>query len=112
MKKSVSLLENPEFDEKHPSIQILVETVTSKEIRILFREGQILREHRTPFPIVILIFKGAVNFGIQGERVTLEEGDLIALETGMLHDLVARKESIIRLSLSRKMDIENLKKRN
>lgn len=98
--KIASLTQNLFYNEKKPSIQVLLETKTSKEIRILFKKGQHMKEHKTPFPIVVQVFKGAIDFGVQGAIQHLEAGSLIALEGQVPHDLTATEDSIIRLSLS------------
>lgn len=98
--KIASLTQDLIYNDKKPSIQTLLETKTSKEIRILLKKGQHMKEHKTPFPIVVQIFKGAIDFGIQGVIQHLEAGSLIALEGQVPHDLTATEDSIIRLSLS------------
>jgi quercetin dioxygenase-like cupin family protein len=108
--KIASLMHDLVYDEKKPSITILIETENSKEIRIVFKKGQLLKEHKTPFPIIVEIFSGAVNFGVNGTVQQLENGKLIALEGGVPHDLEALEDSIVRLSLSKKDDLERVKR--
>lgn len=105
-----SLTEDLVYDDKKPSIRILLETETSKEIRITFKKGQLMKEHKTPFPIVVEIFKGAITFGVNGTEQHLTAGKLIALEGGVPHDLKALEDSIVRLSLSKKDSIERVQK--
>lgn len=76
-----SLLNALDFGSEKPAISVLFETATSKEIRIVFAKNQQLKEHKTPFPIVVEIVRGAIDFGVSGEKHTLVVGDLIALET-------------------------------
>ncbi|GGG39736.1 cupin domain-containing protein [Bizionia arctica] len=101
--KVASLVYNLEYNETKPAIQVLMETETGKEIRIAFKEGHVMKEHKTPFPIVVEVFEGAIDFGVNGEVHHLKKGDLIALEGGVPHDLTAIKTSTVRLSLN-KMD--------
>lgn len=105
-----SLTKDLDYDDKKPSIRILLETETSKEIRIAFKKGQLMKEHKTPFPIVVEIFKGAISFGVNGTEHHLTSGNLIALEGGVPHDLKALEDSIVRLSLSKKDAIERVQK--
>ena len=104
-----SLIKDLVYNDKKPSISILIETEVSKEIRIVFKEGQQMREHKTPFPIVVEVFKGAIDFGVNGEKQHLVVGSLIALDGNIPHDLTALKDSIVRLSLSKKDDLERVK---
>lgn len=98
--KTASLSNNVEYHESRPTIKVLLESETGKEIRIAFREGQVMKKHKTPFPIVVEIFEGSIDFGVNGDVHTLKKGDLIALEGDVPHDLIALKDSIVRLSLN------------
>lgn len=99
--KLASLVNDLEYNETRPSIQVLMETEAGKEIRIAFNEGQVMKEHKTPFPIVVEIFEGAIDFGVNGEIHNLKKGDLIGLEGAVPHDLKAVEKSIVRLSLNK-----------
>jgi len=99
--KLASLTNNLQYHESRPTIQVLMETEAGKEIRIAFQKDQVMKEHRTPFPIVVEIFEGAVDFGVNGEIHNLKKGDLICLEGGVPHDLRARETSTVRLSLNK-----------
>lgn len=99
--KLASLVNDLQYNESRPTIQVLMDTDAGKEIRIAFKEGQVMKEHKTPFPIVVEIFEGAIDFGVNGEIHNLKKGDLIALEGGVPHDLLAIKISTVRLSLNK-----------
>lgn len=99
--KVASLIDNLQFNEDRPTIQVLLDTESGKEIRIAFKEGQVMKEHKTPFPIVVEIFEGAIDFGVNGEVHSLKKGDLLALEGGVPHDLKAMAVSTVRLSLNK-----------
>lgn len=98
---TASLTKNVEYNESRPAIQVLMETETGKELRIAFKEGQVMKKHHTPFPIVVEIFEGSIEFGVNGEVHTVNKGDLLALEASVPHDLKALKDSIVRLSLNK-----------
>jgi len=99
--KTASLINNIEHNEKRPAIQVLLETESGKEIRIAFKKGQVMKEHKTPFPIMVEIFEGSITFGVNGDVHTLSKGDLITLEGNVPHDLTAIVDSIVRLSLNK-----------
>ena len=87
-------------------MSIIVTTISTKEIRIALKKGQVMKEHKTPFPIVVEIFEGSIDFGVNGETHKLSKGDLITLEGNVPHDLNSTADSIVRLSLS-KLDNTN-----
>ncbi|MDN3724715.1 cupin domain-containing protein [Aequorivita sp. SDUM287046] len=99
--KVASLTDDIQYHESRPTIQVLMETETGKEIRIAFKKDQIMKEHKTPFPIVVEIFEGAIDFGVNGTIHNLKRGDLIALDGGVPHDLRAIETSTVRLSLNK-----------
>ncbi|WP_298879039.1 AraC family ligand binding domain-containing protein [uncultured Polaribacter sp.] len=96
-----SFLENIEFKDNKPAVSILMETDFSKEIRIVFKKGQVMKDHKAPFTIIVQVIKGSIDFGIKEELLLLNEGDLISLESNVLHNLKAKEESVVRLTLSK-----------
>jgi quercetin dioxygenase-like cupin family protein len=103
-----SLIEDLVYDNKKISIKTLLETESSKEIRITFSKGQILKEHKTPFPIIVEVYKGEIAFSVNGSVQNLNAGNLLALEGGVPHSLTALENSIVRLSLSKRDSAERV----
>lgn len=101
MKKS-NILQDLNYNEDKPAISVLFETESTKEIRIVFKKGQLMKEHKTNFPITVEIFEGDLNFGVSDEIYKLKKGDLVALDGGIPHDLNAITDCIVRLTLSKK----------
>lgn len=99
--KIASLTDKLEYQEKRPVVQLLMDTDNGKEIRIVFKDGQVMKKHRTPFSIVVEVHEGAIDFGVENDILALKKGDLIALEGNIPHDLTAKKDSIVRLSLNK-----------
>lgn len=99
--KKTSLTENVIYNENKVAISVLFETETTKEIRVVFKENQLMKEHKTKFPITVEIFEGAIDFGVDGTIHKLVKGDLVSLEASVPHDLIAVKDSIVRLTLSK-----------
>lgn len=107
--KTASLLNDLEFNEKKPAVKVLLDTESSREIRIAMKKGQVMKEHKTPYPIVVELFDGVISFGVNGEVHTINRGDLLTLEGNVPHDLRAEEDSIVRLSLSKSDTAERVK---
>lgn len=107
--KTASLLKDLEFNDKKPAVQVLLDTESSREIRIAMKTGQVMKEHKTPYPIVVELFEGAISFGVNGEVHKIKRGDMLTLEGNVPHDLTAEEDSIVRLSLSKSDTVERVK---
>lgn len=110
MIQTTSLLTDLEFNDTKPAIKVLLESDYSKEIRIAFNKGQLMKAHKTGFPITVEMFEGALNFGVDGKVLQLKKGDIISLPPNEVHDLEATEKSIVRLTLSKKDSIDRVKK--
>ena len=99
--KAASLYQEFKFNENKPALKVLFETPFTKEIRILMKNGQSMKEHRSSFPIVVEIVDGEIDFGVNRNIHHLKKGELIALDGNVPHDLKAKKDSIIRLTLTK-----------
>ena len=100
---SANILKDVIYGDKKPAISILLETATSKEIRIAFDTDQHMKEHQTPHPITVEMVEGNLDFGVEGAVHNLVKGDILSLDGGVPHDLRAKSKCIVRLTLS-KMD--------
>lgn len=107
--KLASFTKDVMYHDTRPTIQVMLNTDAGKEIRIAFRKGQVMKEHQTPFPIVVQVFEGAIDFGVKGEIQHLKQGDMIALSGGIPHDLTAKDDSLVRLSLSTADSVKRVK---
>ncbi|WP_432221339.1 cupin domain-containing protein [Flavobacterium sp. TMP13] len=108
--KTASLRTDLQYNEDKVSIKVMMETETSKEIRILFRKGQTMKEHKAGYPITVEIHEGTITFGVEGEKMVLKTGDLISLDANVPHDLLAQEDSIVRLTLSKSDNVERVAK--
>ena len=95
-----NLYDNLEFKDDKPAVTVIFQTAFSKEIRILLKKGQLMKEHKAPNPIVIELFEGEVQFGVEGKTFDLKKGDILTLDANVPHDLLAKADSIVRLTLS------------
>ena len=97
-----------EYNDAKVRTQLILETAFSKEIRILLKKGQSMREHKAPFPIVVHLLEGSIDFGIAGQNNRLEKGAILTLEGNTPHDLYAHEDSMVRLTLSKQDKVERV----
>ncbi|HLS30878.1 MAG TPA: hypothetical protein VK021_08485 [Flavobacteriaceae bacterium] len=109
--KTASILNDLDYNENGnaPKISLLMISHLGKEIRILFKKGQYMKEHFTPSPVLIEVYEGKVEFGSEQGVQTLERGDMISLKGGVRHDLTAFEDSIVKLSLHKNDSYESIK---
>jgi len=99
--KKVNIYENLVYSDVKVQITPLMNTDSSKEIRIVFKKDQIMKDHHTPHPIAVEIVEGEIDFGVKEEVFTLIKGDIVSLEASVVHNLKATQDSIVRLTLSK-----------
>lgn len=98
-----------QFTDERVKISVVLETSFSKEIRVAFKKGQVMKEHKTAYPIAVHLLKGSIEFGVEGSKHQLKEGDILTLEGNIPHDLFANEESVVRLTLSKLDTVERVK---
>jgi quercetin dioxygenase-like cupin family protein len=98
------------FDNEKIVTRVILETSFSKEIRILLKQGQIMKEHKAPFPIIVHILEGEINFGALGRLHLLKKGAIVTLLGNVPHDLSANKDSVVRLTISKLDDAQRVEK--
>ncbi|MFF2087365.1 hypothetical protein ACFVVM_26625 [Nocardia sp. NPDC058176] len=73
-------------------------------VRISFRQGQLLDEHRAPGPILITCVSGLIDLDITTptpESHLLEPHTTIYVPAGAPHRLLAREDTVIHVTLHR-----------
>jgi len=107
--KVASFLENIIFNSDKPALSLLQDTEFSKEIRIVFKKGQLMEDHQAPFAIIVQVIQGSIDFGVANEVTQLNAGDLVSLKPHEVHNLSAKVDSVVRLSLSKLDSVKRVK---
>jgi len=97
--KTASFFTDLEFSDESVVITPMLDSDFGKEIRIAFKEGQVMKEHKTKFPIAVMTLRGSIEFSVGDKMFVLNAGDVITLEGNVMHELKATEESVVRLSL-------------
>ena len=93
--KTAAFLNDIQYNEEKVAISLLLETDFSKEIRIVFKKNQVMKDHKAPFAIIVQVVKGIIDFGVHNEIHQLNTGDMVALKAHEVHNLLAVEESIV-----------------
>ncbi|WP_028888484.1 AraC family ligand binding domain-containing protein [Tenacibaculum ovolyticum] len=107
--KVASFLKDIKFSDHKPAVSLLLDTDFSKEIRVVFKKGQVMEDHQAPFAIIVQVVKGSIDFGVNNEVKQLSIGDIISLKPQVVHNLIAIEESIVRLTLSKSDTVKRVK---
>ncbi len=110
MMKIESFNEELDYSDDRIVTKVILESPFSKEVRILLKKGQIMKEHKTPFPIIVHVLEGEIDFKVQGLVHQLKGGAIISLKGNTSHNLTAKKDSIVRLTLSKLDAAERVEK--
>lgn len=106
--KTASFNQQINYQQERIVTKLILETSFSKEIRILLKSGQVMREHKAPFPIVVHLLEGEIDFAVQDEIKSLQKGDILTLEGNILHELTALQDSIVRLTIAKQDNISRV----
>ncbi len=80
-----------------PAIDVLTRATAVTVIRIGFRAGQVMRDHRAARPILIVGQHGDVDLAVAGETTRLSPGAAVHLEAGVPHALTAVSDATVTL---------------
>lgn len=96
---TTSIYADLRYGEDKPVFTSLINNEFTTEARITFRSGQIMKEHKAPYPIVVSVIEGEIEFKIGQENHLLEKGMMICVAAKVLHELKANTDSIVRVSI-------------
>ena len=88
------------FDDKKPNVQILARSGHARQILFSFRAGQGLREHTTSSQIAVQVIACQLIFSVHEESKTLTPGQVVLLEAGVPHSLLAESDTIMLLTMT------------
>lgn len=100
MVETCSYTNNLVFSDEKMGFSLMLDTPYSKEVRLVFKKGQTLDRHLAPFPIVVQVLEGEIDFDVENKGVTvLKKWDCITLSEKIYHALLAKEDSVVRLSI-------------
>lgn len=82
----------------------LVKTECQEITHLVVKAGQEIPKHAHPWHVVVVIYKGKVNFSNESKSEELIPGKIITLEPNETHGLVAVEDSALMVIKSKLMD--------
>lgn len=70
-----------------PARLVLWQVGPVNQIAIGLKRGQVLPRHRTPYPAILVVLKGTVEFRLDSNRHTLNVLDTFLVPVGELHEV-------------------------
>ncbi|TCN54262.1 hypothetical protein EV641_105287 [Rhodococcus sp. SMB37] len=84
-----------------PRLEKLASGAGATVIRMGFAQGQVLKDHRAPAPILVQATSGDVSFSTAEKTVSLVPGVAVHVDEGVMHKLVANADSVVMLTILR-----------
>ena len=80
-----------------PDIALLARATGVNVLRLSFRAGPVMADHRAARPILVLGQTGEVDFAVGGDTVALRPGAAVHVEAGVTHALTAVTDAVVTL---------------
>lgn len=94
-----SLREDPAYVREGHTARSLVHAPDLRVLLVAMRAGATMAEHKAAHTATVHLLSGALRLQVPGATVELEEGQLLRLDTGLVHDVLAKVDSAFLLTL-------------
>lgn len=84
-----------------PNISRLAAGEGFSVVRLTFKEGQVLDDHKAGLPIFVQGISGSVLFETEHQQTVLELGRAVSVPAGMKHRLVGQTDGVVQLLILR-----------
>ena len=95
------LLQMDSYAKGSPTGKTLVKEPDLRIVLMALKAGGRLEQHQTSGPISLQVLDGSVSLRVGETSVELPSGHLLALETGMVHDVEADEDAVFLLTIGR-----------
>lgn len=96
---ATALIEAGPTSEERFQIKRIFQGSGAKLIRISFRAGQVMSEHKTNAPIFVQVLEGTILFRVHGEEIKMPAGAIIHVDPSVEHELEAVSDAHVLLTL-------------
>lgn len=87
------------YDDAAAAITEIMSTPFSREIRIAMQKHQAMRDHESAHPVTFGVLEVVVKMNVEEDEVLLGKGDVAAFESGVVHNLEAMEDTLLRLTI-------------
>nr|EMP10996.2 hypothetical protein ISGA_2811 [Gordonia sp. NB41Y] len=84
-------------DSDGPTIDAMARADGVTVVRIAFRAGQVMADHRAVHPILVLGQTGEIDFAVGGEHVSVSPGVAVHVAAQVTHALTAVTDAVVTL---------------
>lgn len=100
LESEISTLESHKPWPRGLTSKMLLKTSDLRIVLIVMQAGARMEEHHNDGRISIQVLRGAIRTRVQNEAVDLKPGRLLALDRSIKHEVEAREDSVVLLTIS------------
>lgn len=98
--EAAQLRKEPNWQRQGHDAKTLVKEQGLRLVLVSLRRGAAMDEHQAPGPVAIQVLNGAIDVAVGGRTVSMQAGQMVALEAGIPHTVRATAESDVLLTLA------------
>lgn len=87
-----------DYDKTRPASRVVNENGQGVQILLALAKGMKLDDHSAPADLTVLVVEGEIVFTVGGKAHRLRSGDVLTVEPGKVHNVVAEQDSKILLT--------------
>lgn len=100
LESEISTLESHKPWPRGLTSKMLLKTSDLRIVLIVMQAGARMEEHHNDGRISIQVLRGAIRTRVQNEAIDLKPGRLLALDRSIKHEVEAREDSVVLLTIS------------
>ena len=94
-----TLREDPAYAREGHNARSLVHAPDLRVVLVAIRAGATMAAHQAAHTVTVHLLSGALRLQVPGATLDLDEGQLLRLEAGLPHDVLAKADSAFVLTL-------------
>ena len=99
MLEIVNIFRECPFDIDQFTLHELFAGTDTKELCVALKKGQSMIDYESEYTILLHLLQGAAELHVNAKTFPLERGDMVQIAQEVKHDIIAKSDTLIRLSL-------------